>query len=607
MFASRPNRALLNPKFEGYKLDAVDEASVLRRQPLPYKPKQTTTSSHIPLSFREVQSRIRHNHLVSSPDLHSVFYIDGELRVVQVSFDDKMEPTCAVVFELPAPMVTDEAGELHREYASVAFAGHNAEMLFVTDGCGTLYTLMVGVAEYKATLSGTHNVPFESDAPRPFKIHTSARVDADSVILLVSAAVRLHDSSKPASVRATVEYDIYALQILLSKSDLEKPKILWHLRGADAPLYSAYAPEHAAFLLIGSEPYRSLTAPPRLSSPELSEQMPLPRTTHGDASRDDTTPPPYAWTQDEEEVTVAFPLPASTSSSAISVLFAPQSLTLRAPGAPSLSTTKLWAPIAPSSSFWTWDAAGSTRYGLLTLHIEKSHAHTRWASLFAENAATSELEVPETLDASALAHIRDALEKFTASAAEQVQNPLPSLASGELDDELDADAGARVVLSWVRASDGQPIPEPWAQSDADCSLSVLSTPLPGTSGLSLIVKHTLDGLFFTRNDHGTWTHARTHPALAFVLASKRDVRFVHHLAHRGVLALEAGAATGGGNAYIYRASGTHALHAPQAILRVAGATAGTLLGVAAVRVGGGDEVAIVCLCENDLVILRDVL
>jgi hypothetical protein len=86
MFASYPNRDLLNPKFEGYKLDALDEADVLQRHPLAHKPKQTAVSGRIPLSFREVQSRIRHNHLVSSPDGCCVLYVDGDLKVVHVSF-----------------------------------------------------------------------------------------------------------------------------------------------------------------------------------------------------------------------------------------------------------------------------------------------------------------------------------------------------------------------------------------------------------------------------------------------------------------------------------------------------------------------------------------
>jgi len=90
-----------------------------------------------------------------------------------------------------------------------------------------------------------------------------------------------------------------------------------------------------------------------------------------------------------------------------------------------------------------------------------------------------------------------------------------------------------------------------------------------------------------------------------VLASKRDTRFLHHVPDRGVIALESGSTQYGGNAYIYRDSPPKALWAKQAILRVGGGTAGSLLGVCSIHAGG--TFAIACLCEGELVVLRDVL
>ncbi|KAG6830130.1 hypothetical protein H0H87_009028 [Tephrocybe sp. NHM501043] len=61
----QPNRALLNPKFEGYKLDPVSQEEIVVRFPLQFKPTQATVSGKSPLSFQEVQSRITHNHLAT--------------------------------------------------------------------------------------------------------------------------------------------------------------------------------------------------------------------------------------------------------------------------------------------------------------------------------------------------------------------------------------------------------------------------------------------------------------------------------------------------------------------------------------------------------------
>lgn len=78
-----PNRALLNPKFEGYKLNAIDQDDVLARFPLPHAVSQSTTAGKSPLSFQEVQSRIRHNHLALGSEGRSA-YIDSKLRVIEI-------------------------------------------------------------------------------------------------------------------------------------------------------------------------------------------------------------------------------------------------------------------------------------------------------------------------------------------------------------------------------------------------------------------------------------------------------------------------------------------------------------------------------------------
>ena len=88
MFASQPNRTLLNPKFEGYKLDPLEESEHVFRHALDaaHRPRQAAVSGRTPLSFHEVQSRIRHNHLYVSPNGKRAVYIDGELKVILVEF-----------------------------------------------------------------------------------------------------------------------------------------------------------------------------------------------------------------------------------------------------------------------------------------------------------------------------------------------------------------------------------------------------------------------------------------------------------------------------------------------------------------------------------------
>lgn len=87
MLSLRPDRHLLNPKFEGYKLHSLPE-DVVSHHVLSYKPTQSSVSGRAPLSFQEVQSRIRHNHLTVSPDSREAVYIDSDFKVVSVSLQE---------------------------------------------------------------------------------------------------------------------------------------------------------------------------------------------------------------------------------------------------------------------------------------------------------------------------------------------------------------------------------------------------------------------------------------------------------------------------------------------------------------------------------------
>ncbi|KAK7690085.1 hypothetical protein QCA50_006731 [Cerrena zonata] len=134
-----PDRSLLNPKFEGYKLDALDQDKAVSRFPVDYHASQTNASGRSPLSFQEVQSRIRHNHLTISPNGKAV-YIDAEFRVISVDTDEAtFAPTFNVLYELPRQIQTDSSDSLHREYPSSAFIDSNH--LLVADGHGNLYVL----------------------------------------------------------------------------------------------------------------------------------------------------------------------------------------------------------------------------------------------------------------------------------------------------------------------------------------------------------------------------------------------------------------------------------------------------------------------------------
>jgi hypothetical protein len=436
-----------------------------------------------------------------------------------------------------------------------------------------------------------------------------------------------------------IESDVVAVRVPLQAADdsnVPSPlDILWHRRGANVPLYITYDRRRSAFILVGGSPYGHIGQPAvEHLEPSPDEFAPIPGASADDAvpaptSTSPSKPPPYAWTQDSEEVTVALPYPSNTPKAHINVLFSSQTLTVlvqSSDDAPRYAAARLWGGITPSSSFWTWDAHGAQAYGLLTLHIEKQHAGTRWPHLFDDSVSTSASEqtaplpeqVPETLDPSELYAIRESLEKYTAALQDAGSTSgggggamrSSSLTDGEMDEEVDASIGTQTCITWVTAADGS---DPaFAQVDWDVPFTVLSTPLPGISdAISLVVKHTIDGLSFVlsegdaANETPAWTHSSTFSALAFVLASKRDTRFTYHVSSKAVLAFESGGIEYGGNLYIYRGAKPKSNLAKQAIIKLTGSTSGSLLGVGAIR--KDEESIILCLCEKELLILRNML
>ncbi|KAH8114520.1 hypothetical protein DFH11DRAFT_1689007 [Phellopilus nigrolimitatus] len=625
------NRSLLNPKFEGYKLSPLTQEEHVAIFPLRSSPTQANVSgkTRTPLSFEEVQSRITHNHLAIAHDGQSALYVDNNFNVNRVSINTALLPNFKVVSELPRPIQSAELVQnVHREYPSaVSLPGGS---WLVSDGTGLLYVL--SNEGETARISATYQLPSDGSIFIPFRIHL-AHLDSSDAALCILSSRHVGESGIPAAHDQTKsgspQFDIWAVTVSLdASSDVPRPlNVIWHGRGNDVPIHVEYDEPRAAFFILGSSRYRQIHAPvPPSYEPAKDELAPIPRAGE-DLQNAPLKPPPYSWTQTPDSVTVAFPLPSNVSKSSIKVTLTAKTLSLlikhelpTSTDLPRYSLKQLWDNINPASSFWTWDRDADKHVGLLTLHLDKKHEGTRWSHVFTAagtaSADPSDAEVPETLDPSELHNIREALEKYT-SALQTGEDAsglglgqgIPSLAEGERDDSVDGAVGRRFSVTWVGADGAEP---GWAATEGVASY-LLSTPVPGLRAdkPTLVVRSDIDGLLFSLPPVAEaplirWEHMSTFPALAFVLASKRDTRFTFHLSSEAVFAFESGSGIGGGNVYIYRGTTNKEIWAKQAILKVSGGSSGALLGVGTVKKPDGGFV-LLCLCERELVIVKDIV
>ncbi|KAJ6512255.1 hypothetical protein C8R47DRAFT_691375 [Mycena vitilis] len=615
MFTTK--RSLANPKFEGYKLDPIDQDLCAARYNLQYTLTQATVSTHSPLSFHEVQSRITHNHIAVAPDGARAVYVDAQYRVILVDLEpEACNPSFRAVYELSQP-IQSQNGNTHHEYPSAAFL--SASEIFVSDGSGLLYILRYwGSSSSSFQLLGIYQL----QEATPFRIHNIFRACSGEALVILSSR------KYSASHQKAINFDVWAAKFctpLASSSGAVQPlDIVWQRRGHAVPIHIGYDESRRAFMLLGDCAYAQVDAPPAAPySPSADEIAPIPRSNENlDAATPESLkpPPPYSWTQTSDSVTVVVPLPSTTLKTDIKVMFSQQSLTLHIQSniasevpLPHYSAKRLWGGISTSSSMWTWDREGEHHVGLLTLHLDKQHEGTKWPHVFAASGTSpEEVEVLETLDPSELWNIREALEKYTAAlrngedlSGVGLGSDLPSLAMGEMDDEVDDSIGRAAQLTWV-GEDGA-VPS-WASESHDLPNRLLSTEIPGSgSGTSLILKNGIDGNVFSLQsapspDHPPeWVHTSTFSALSFVLASKTDTRFTYHMPSTAVFAFDNGLRNHGGNVYIYRSAPPSEKWAKQAVLRVG--QEGSLLGVGAVR--SGMDTILLCLTEQELIVLSN--
>ncbi|KAL0961056.1 hypothetical protein HGRIS_006044 [Hohenbuehelia grisea] len=626
-----PNRALINSKFEGYKLDAIAQENVIARHSLPSQATQATVSGRSFLSFQEVQSRITHNHLVLDHINSRALYVDSEFKVILIGLVN-LRPVFRTLYELPKPVSSQTSHVYQYEYPSAKFVGPSA--VLVSDGHGTLYVLEIN-AEGPATCVGAYQIPDINGVgqiPPPFRVHDAIAASPDSVVAVLSSRhpnEKAHEEAATKGKHSHVEFDITAVRLSpspASAGSLQTADLLWHRRGDDVPFYVTFDAASGAHLLVGSCVYRPVdVALPTAYEPSPDEIAPIPQAGENldEAPAGIPKPPPYSWVQTSDSVTVAFPLPSTTSKTDITVSFSPRSLTLHVNSGtetplpmPDYHQAQLWDTISPSSSYWTWDKQAEHTYGLLTLHLDKQPEDRKWSHVLAASESGGAPDVPETLDPSELWHIREALEKYTAALQSGgdasglgLGTGVPSLAEGEMDEEVDAAVGRTALLTWV-AQDGS-VPA-WFCDARQAPFTVLSTPLPGSemAGPSLILKSHIDGTLFSLRDltaHGpTWEHTSSFSALSFVLASKRDTRFTYHVPGKAVFAFENGVKDRGGNVYIYRAAASSEKWAKQVVLHVIDGSSGTLLGVGALQVDGGRAV-LLCLTDGELITVTDVI
>lgn len=413
-------------------------------------------------------------------------------------------------------------------------------------------------------------------------------------------------------------------------------------------------------------------------------------------SRPMRPPPPYSWTQTAETVTVVFLLPSTVEKRDVRCQFTSKALQLKL--SPTFSSSNdrpriveienvteeeeeeseaahsltqdlkdgryaprsFWADTDPDGSVWTWEKVHGKgtekgrQVGLLTLHLEKAQVGSRWTSVFKDEEGE---EVPETLDPTELLDVLDGPERYAGpeSTGGNVggtttdQTRPSSLLQDGLEEE-DATVGKPCFVLRMQTTPPFEVEamSPGSKEYGPGPLMCLATPLPSSPeslAARLVFKRDLDGVVFEQEPSQGWNHVETLPALAYVLASKRDAHRTYIFPRQStegsvVLAFENAPAVeeerrhgtssmGAGNLFVYYTPKNVAQPGQplrydntsrSRVIRLGtlqdskedqeqGSPSGPLVSVAALHLetASGDEDVLVCLCQKRLLLLTNVL
>ncbi|KAF9926856.1 hypothetical protein FBU30_003646 [Linnemannia zychae] len=507
----RQDRTLLNPKFEGYKLSFLEESRqhfvpIGAPGPGVVVPKLPTSAK---LSYREVQNRIRHNHLypgwnsfkpassgVKSTKEPILFAIDGDYMLISLQFDKTTHLLRSKrLVQIPVPVLPPN---IQPQFPTVKPI--SPDYILVSDGTFNLYLVRIkmsgaeceAIIEALTTFQPDPSLEGKTLAPCGLleaKMYPASKDEQDlgmEIKFIVHYPYKEEFySAEPSPYRKTDVKTVFVVSLCsfhwkgastvqgesqgrVMEIDPQEPKLLFNtvihsIRGTDIPFYCSLDPSGEGYVIGSNSTYKPTREPvadqkTRYLEPG-SEAMELDNT---DVREDHSSAPPYIWTQTDADLTICFALPRGTTKMAIKCKFSLQVIELQvdlsqSPEShvkpPKLDNVPLFDQIRPDECVWTLESST----GILTLNIEKKHSKTRWTQVFAEGVDTDPVE--ETLDPSVFAEYRSALEKYTSeqAGAEPGRDPtiLPSIAQ-DAQEDIDEE-GEEIKFSWVQAADGADI------------------------------------------------------------------------------------------------------------------------------------------------------
>ncbi|KAK9728361.1 hypothetical protein K7432_001151 [Basidiobolus ranarum] len=507
-----PQRDLLNPQFEGYKLRVFEENVKLQSCSLSNPVFTPKVSRNTNLSYSQLQARIKFNHLFTFLEL-GLFYIDEQGVIIFIEFqqgESQSVPVPLTGFQFD---LSSETEETITNLPSIQTL--NRELLLLTSGTGVLYLVHFDLASKELKLIGeaTHSVgSAENIKLQPCLLLDAKLIEEDIYCVLSSQEPKETRSS--TTQRSAHFIDFVKIRFSHCDSTMNSQlnvELLHTLKTSENPLYCSIEPKGTGYVLGSRSSYELIF------SQSTRENQVVPEESLSEPGSKENNPP-YIWTQTSEDVTVCFKLQLPTSKKEIMCNISKENLSLRLSTSPTpcYEETRFFDHIISSESVWTIEDNS-----LLTLHLQKGNQKTRWSHVFEMDDG-----VPETLDPSEFAEIKERLEKYTSQEKSQypIQQPI-----GNETEAIDYE-GLSITFSRISIYGKLTHVSVAAGHEWLCpSFPYQKEP---NDMIPVCLRYDVDGLvyrFQAPSECGDFRieHCASFDAFGFVQASKRDKRFMY--------------------------------------------------------------------------------
>lgn len=513
MESLRPDRDLLNHKFEGYKLsgNSLDVCSTTLLSAV----SDVSLKDELLISFQHVRAFGNVNHLVldswtDGGKTEAVYFVDEnyEVQRADVKYQEKEISCVETVFKIPS---TEKA----KECLNATLFFPSSSLACLSDGSGKLFLVF--------TEDRTKHLP-NSD---PWKVATVYQFEQPSLILhaiqnpetgsvsCLLLSISENDTSTSVKDAHIVHLELVTFSKVKGSSAVDSFsfEVIQHFKGYSGPMYAAIEPGCAALLVASDKPFLHVTGDEALSTSfEGNDKKQDTR----DEKSSSLSAPVYKWSQDSEDITVKFQIPDDTSKANIKCEIKADSLNVSIGGNVLLSG-ELFAKVNSEESTWTCD--GNSVEVVLVKQTQEHH----WSSVVkGDDRGKYELVGEE---AERVKEIHNRLEHLTSDKPVGDSRGNNMSYSDQQIEECDALPEDVEYIFRLDVTTGEVTHKVCLATHQWIFNATLNPSLPP----AFCIRHDVDALLWQPKAQAScednWTHVGTFNALGYVQAAKRDRKF----------------------------------------------------------------------------------